>query len=70
MNINERVIKIRAELGITLDEMGKLCQVSQSTAHQWESGVSSPGLRAGYNLWKKRRVRLEYLVEGKGDMFY
>ena len=68
-NMNERLIKIREELGISQREFCKNIFVSQSYYAQIESGARPLNDRIILLICSQYSVNKEYILTGKGEIF-
>ncbi|MDO4548949.1 MAG: helix-turn-helix domain-containing protein [Clostridia bacterium] len=50
MSIPEAIKQLRRELGITQEELGKICGTSPITVSRWENGVSIPGKKSAEQI--------------------
>lgn len=67
--INERIIKIIDELGITKTEFAKRLNVSQPFVSQICTGNSNPSDRTISDICRVFRVNETWLKTGEGEMF-
>jgi transcriptional regulator with XRE-family HTH domain len=60
--ISERITKARVKVGITQEHLARLCEVSESTVSQWESGQKSLSLWSLIKLCEVLNVSSSYLL--------
>lgn len=71
MTIGEFIEKRRKELGITLDEIGKITGVGKSTVKKWETGlISNMGRDKIANLSKILKVSPAVFINDSIDDYY
>ena len=63
MKFNERLREARRKANITQISLAKMCNVSQGTIANWESGYRTPDLQMFAKLSKILNVSLDYLIE-------
>jgi len=69
-SIRERIKAVRKTLGMSQKDFCRGVFLSQSFYGQIETGVRSPNERVYELISNKYNVNKEWLVTGKGDMFY
>lgn len=62
--INDRIKRIRTELGYTQQQLAKAAGVSHVTISQWESADTTPKAKYLAGLAKALKVSLDYLIYG------
>ena len=65
----QRLRIARKALGLTLREFAEPLDVSYQTVHKWESGRASISRMAAQVIEKQHKISIEWLLDGKGDMF-
>lgn len=69
-SIGQRVQLLRKTMGYTQSELGKSAGgVSKSAVSQWERDLTEPDKDALLSLEKSENVNINWLIEGKGEMF-
>lgn len=69
MSINERVKKIRKELGLSGEKFGERLGVTKTAISLIESGKNKVTDQTIKLICKEYNVSIAWLKEGKGDMF-
>src|SRR5690625_2406996 len=64
LNINERIYKLRKEIGMSQEELASLLGVSRQSVSKWEVGDSSPDLNNVIKLSKIFNCTSDYLLLG------
>ena len=67
--MNERLKKLRKELGRTQQEFADCLNVKRNTIATYEVGKSNPSDAAVNNICREFNVNEDWLRTGKGDMF-
>lgn len=66
---SERIKKVRLELGISLELLGKAGGRSKAAASQWEKGISAPDRDTLLNLKLNKNINPDYIL-GKSDKMF
>lgn len=67
--MNERVRKLRKELGLTLEKFGERLGVKKNTVSQWENGTNDISDHVFKSICREFDVNEEWLRDGTGEMF-
>ncbi|OXS56435.1 transcriptional regulator with XRE-family HTH domain [Bacillus sp. V-88] len=67
MSVNDRIIKLRKELGLNQTELAKRAGLKPPAISQYESGVRNPSYDALLKLATALNVSVDYLVSGVDD---
>lgn len=67
--MNERVRKLRKELGLTLEKFGERLGVKKNTVSQWENGTNDISDHVFKSICREFDVSEEWLRDGTGEMF-
>ncbi len=62
MKINEKIIKIRKEKGLSQEEFGNQINVSRQAVSKWETGETTPDIKKIKEIVQKFNVSYEYLL--------
>ena len=62
MKINEKIIKLRKERGLSQEEFGNEINVSRQAVSKWETGESIPDTNKIQDIVKKFNLNYEYLL--------
>jgi len=65
LDIGNRIVEKRIEMGIKQSELANLVDLNPSTVSQIESGNRQPSLEALINIANVLRVSVDYLIKGK-----
>lgn len=68
--MNERIRKIRKELGITQQEFADRLKISRNNIAGYEVGKSTPSESVISLICREFNVHEEWLRTGKGEMFF
>ena len=68
--ISERLQQVRKRYRHSRARMAKAMIASESTYYKYEKAESSPDVRKFYNMAKAFNVSLDWLIVGRGEMFY
>ncbi|HEY9134552.1 MAG TPA: S24 family peptidase [Pseudomonadales bacterium] len=66
---SDRIKKVRLELGISLELLGKAGGRSKAAASQWEKGISVPDRDTLLNLKLNRNINPDYILGKSNKMF-
>ncbi|MFS1519704.1 helix-turn-helix domain-containing protein [Bacillus sp. SCS-151] len=67
MNVKERIVRLRKELGVNQTELAKRSGLKPPAISQYESGARNPSYDALLRLANALNVSVEYLVSGVDD---
>jgi len=67
--MNERVIKLRKELGLSMEKFGKEIGVTRSAINKIEKGANNLTEQMALSICRTFNVNYFWITEGKGDMF-
>lgn len=62
MKLNEKLIKIRKEKGLSQEEFGNQINVSRQAVSKWETGETTPDIKKIKEIVQKFNVTYEYLL--------
>ena len=65
--VGYRISNIRRELGLTMEEFGKLLNTSKGVVNNWEKGRNVPNKARLKIIANIGNVSMEYLLYGKED---
>lgn len=68
--VGQRLKKIRRALRIKQKEMAKILGIAPSSFSEIETGITGINTEMYMNLVKSYNVNLDFLVNGRGEMFY
>jgi transcriptional regulator with XRE-family HTH domain len=68
--IGQRIKALRGELKLSQDEMARLFGIVRTTYNRYERGEAYPGPQVLSMLADRFNVSVDWLVCGKGPMFY
>jgi len=67
--MNERIVILRKELGLSMDKFGKEIGITRSAINKIEKGANNLTEQTALSICRTFRVNYFWLVDGKGDMF-
>lgn len=67
--IGNRLVAVRKELHMLQKDFAKEMEISGGSLSEIEAGNAKPRYELLYNITKKYKVNLYYLLHGKGEMF-
>lgn len=68
-NINNRIVKLRKVLGLSMDKFGAQVGITRGSINNIEKGVNNPSEQTIMLICKAYNVSPLWLKEGIGDMF-
>ena len=69
MTLNERIKKIRTDMGLTQEEFAKKLEIKRNTVATYEMGRSVPSGAVLSLIATKFSVNMEWLTEGTGEPY-
>ena len=66
--IGERVQWVRKKLNLLQKDFAKALDISNASLSEIESGNAKPRFELIYNITKKYKININYLLHGKGEM--
>lgn len=68
--VGNKLIELRQSLHYSSKKMGEYFKVSEITYHRYEQAKMFPGFTALYSAAQKLGISLDWLVCGKGPVYY
>lgn len=68
--IGDRIKQLRKALGLTQEELGRIAGISKAAVSAWERERSKPDTDSLLALERKKRVNIEWVRTGKGEMLH
>ncbi len=67
MKLNEKLIKLRKEKGLSQEEFGNQINVSRQAVSKWETGETTPDIKKIKEIVQKFQVSYEYLLNDETE---
>jgi len=67
--MNERIVILRKELGLSMEKFGKEIGITRSAINKIEKGANNLTEQTALSICRTFHVNYFWLMEGKGDIF-
>lgn len=69
MNINDRILKVREDSGLSMEKFGQRIGITRSSVSLLEKGINNPSKQTVELVCREFNVRREWLETGEGEMY-
>lgn len=69
MNINDRILKVREDSGLSMEKFGQRIGITRSSVSLLEKGINNPSKQTVELVCREFNVRREWMETGEGEMY-